>query len=74
MRGDDSLSHPAGFVTTIGGGTAFVPGFTGAGSRLSTCGSAFRVAEPAPLRRRSATLWQNTSYGYPQQSGLGFGG
>jgi hypothetical protein len=66
-----SFAHPAGFVTTIGGGTAFVPGFTGSNRDLDLR-LGFRVANPR-LYIGVGYLWQNTSYGYPQQSGVGFG-
>ena len=67
-----TVTHPAGFVTSIGNlGQTFVPAFNGQDRDLDVR-AGFKVFNPR-VYLGIGYLWRSSSYGYPQQSGLGFG-
>jgi hypothetical protein len=66
-----SFNAPGGVTTTIGGGSAVTPPFTGA-NRDIDARLGIRVFNPR-VYVGVGYLWQTTSYGYPKESGVGFG-
>jgi hypothetical protein len=67
-----AFQHSPGFVTTIGGGgSTFVPGFTGQDRDIDVR-VGFKVIDPRVYVGVSY-LWKTSNYGYPKSSGIGYG-
>lgn len=67
-----SFTHPTGFVTTIGRlGQTLVPAFTGQDRDLDAR-IGLKVFNPR-VYLGVGYMWRNTSYGYPKQTGIGYG-